>query len=342
MPSMEFLILSNNSFSGNFPSWIQNSSNLLFLDLAVNKFYGTLPALIGELLNLKFLLLNHNMFYGDIRANITNLILLQYFSLASNNISGAIPSSLSKLIAMTLEHPQRGGTNLYVQEDMNKDLLSVVMKRQNLKYGIYTVYDMFGIDISLNHLTGGIPDEMTSLNRLYTLNLSWNHLSGKIPRNIGAMKSLESLDLSRNNLSGEIPTSLSDLTYLSSLDLSYNNLVGRIPTGRQLDTLYAENPSMYSGNNGLCGPPLKKNCPGNNALEHGDQQRRQNGYDPVVFFYFGLTAGFVAGLWIVFCALLFKRAWRNAYFRLFDKLHDNVYVFVVVTWGMITSKTTTS
>ena len=110
------------------------------------------------LLNLRFLLLNHNMFYGDIPANITNLILLQYFSLASNNISGSIPSSLSKLIAMTLQHPQRGGTNFYVQEDMNKDLLSVMMKRQNLKYDIYTVYDMFGIDISLNHLTGGISD----------------------------------------------------------------------------------------------------------------------------------------------------------------------------------------
>lgn len=338
MPSMEFLILTNNNLSGNFPSWIQNCSKLLFLDLAVNKFYGTLPASIGELLNLRFLLLNHNMFYGDIPANITNLILLQYFSLASNNISGSIPSSLSKLIAMT----QRLGTDWYVEDEMNKDFLSVVMKRQDLKYDIHTILRMFGIDISLNHLTGGIPDEITSLNGLFTLNLSWNHLSGKIPTNIGALISLESLDLSSNNLSGEIPTSLSDLTYLSSLGLSYNNLVGRIPTGRQLDTLYAENPSMYSSNNGLCGPPLKKNCPGNNALEHGDQQRRENGYDPVVFFYFGLTAGFVAGLWIVFCALLFKRAWRNAYFRLFDKLHDNVYVFVVVTWGMITSKTTTS
>ncbi|XP_037425069.1 LRR receptor-like serine/threonine-protein kinase GSO1 [Triticum dicoccoides] len=341
MPSMEFLILSNNNLSGNFPSWIQNSSQLVFLDLAVNKFYGTLPMWIGELVNLRFLLLNHNMFYGDIPANITNLIQLQYFSLASNNISGSIPSSLSRLIAMTLEHPQRW-TRWYVQEVINKDILSVVMKRQNMKYDIYRINEMYGIDISLNHLTGGIPDEITSLNGLFTLNLSWNHLSGKIPTNTGDMKSLESLDLSRNNLSSENPTSLSDLTYLSSLDLSYNNLVGRIPTGRQLDTLYAENPSMYSGNNGLCGPPLKKNCPGNNALEHGDQQRRENGYDPVVFFYFGLTAGFVAGLWIVFCALLFKRAWRSAYFGLFDKLHDNVYVFIVVTWGMITSKTTTS
>jgi Leucine-rich repeat (LRR) protein len=334
MPNMEFLILSNNNFSGNFPSWLQNSSSLIFLDLAVNKFYGMLPTWIGELVNLRFLQLNHNMFYGDIPVSITNLILLQHFSLASNNISGSIPSPLSKLIAMTLEHPPRLGSDKYVHGDSNKDILSVVMKQQELKYGTSAVNEMVGIDLSLNHLTGGIPDEITSLNGLLNLNLSRNHLGGKIPMKIGDMKSLESLDFSRNNLSGEIPTSLSNLTYLGSLDLSYDHLAGKIPTGRQLDTLYTENPCMYSGNIGLCGPPLEKNCPGNNAPKHGNQQQGSgNGYDPVLFFYFGLAAGFVAGLWVVLCVLLFKRSWRIAYLRLYDKLYDIVYVFVVVTWG---------
>jgi Leucine-rich repeat (LRR) protein len=69
---------------------------------------------------------------------------------------------------------------------------------------------------------------------------------------IGAMKSIESLDLSKNNLVGEIPTSLSNLTYVSYLDLSYNNLTGRILSGSQLDTLYMENPSIYTSNIGLC------------------------------------------------------------------------------------------
>ncbi|KAF7082012.1 hypothetical protein CFC21_085899 [Triticum aestivum] len=156
------------------------------------------------------------------------------------------------------------------------------------------------------------------------------------------MKSLESLDLSRNNFSGEIPTSLSDLTYLSSLDLSYNNLTGRIPSGRQLDTLYLENPSIYMGNIGLCGPPLERNCSGNNALEHDNQQKIEKVSEPVLLFYFGLGSGFVAGLWVVFCTLLFKKVWRVAYFRLFDKLYDKAYVFLVVTWGRINHKETTT
>lgn len=219
----------------------------------------------------------------------------------------------------------------------------MVMKQQELKYGTFAANEMVGVDLSLNHLTGGIPDDISSLNGLLNLNLSWNRLSGKIPVKIGDMKSLESLDLSRNNLFGEIPTTLSDLTFLSSFDLSYNNLEGTIPTGRQLDTIYNENPSVYSGNIGLCGPPLEKSCPGNDAPEHPNQQQgSENGYNTVLFFYFGLTAGFVAGLWVVFCALLFHRAWRNAYFRLFDKLYDNVYVFAVVTSESITSNTAAS
>lgn len=97
------------------------------------------------------------------------------------------------------------------------------------------------IDLSLNNLTGEIPEEIATLHALVNLNLSQNHFSGNVPSRIGAIQSLESLDLSRNNLSGEVPASLSNLTFLSYLDLSYNNLEGPIPSGSQLDTLYAAN-----------------------------------------------------------------------------------------------------
>jgi hypothetical protein len=244
---------------------------------------------------------------------------------------------------MTQKHPRRPGVDMSVwytgYVGKFREVWPVVMKRQELKYG-FGIFDVVGIDLSLNQLVGGIPDGISSLNGLMNLNLSWNQLSGEIPAKIGLMKSIESLDLSRNNLSGEIPTSLSDLTYLSFLDLSYNNLEGRIPPGSQLDTLYMENPSIYSGNIGLCGPPLGRNCSGDNVPEHENPQRRGKFSKPVLFFYFGLGSGFLAGLWIVFCALLFKKAWRVSYFRLFDKVYDNAYVFVVVTLGKMKGKAT--
>uniref|UniRef100_A0A8R7R7Y3 Uncharacterized protein n=1 Tax=Triticum urartu TaxID=4572 RepID=A0A8R7R7Y3_TRIUA len=213
------------------------------------------------------------------------------------------------------------------------EILSVVTKGQQLLYGTTLVY-FVSIDLSCNSLTGEIPTDITSLAALMNLNLSSNKLSGKIPNMIGTMQSLVSLDLSENKFSGEIPSSLSSLTSLAALNLSYNNLSGRIPSGRQLDTLNSDNLSiMYICNSGLCGPPLQNNCPGNDSfIIHGDLESRKQQFDPLTF-HFGLVLGLVVGLWVVFCALLFKRTWRSAYLRLFDEVYDQVYVFVVVKWG---------
>ncbi|KAF7076859.1 hypothetical protein CFC21_081462 [Triticum aestivum] len=344
-PNLVFLLLSHNKFSGKFPSSLKNYSSLAFVDLSVNNFYGTLPSWIGDLVYLRFLQLSHNFLCGDIPVTITNLKHLRQLSLAGNSISGVIPWSLSNLTAMAQKHSKRHEVDMFKwysgQVGKFREVLPIVMKHQELKYGT-RIFDVVSMDLSLNHLTGEIPDGITSLNGLLNLNFSWNQLSGKIPGKIGAMKSLESLDLSRNNLSSEIPTSLSGLTYLSSLDLSYNNLTGKIPPGSQLDTLYLENQSIYKGNIGLCGPPLERKCSRDNSPEHNNQQKIQKVSEPVLFFYFGLGSGFVAGLWVVFCTLLFRKVWRVAYFHLFDKSYDKAYVFVVVTWGRITSKATTS
>ncbi|XBH75457.1 hypothetical protein VPH35_102213 [Triticum aestivum] len=319
-PNLAFLLLSHNKFSGKFPSSLKNYSNLVYL---------------------RFLQLSHNLFCGDIPVTITNLKRLRQLSLAGNSISGVIPWSLSNLTAMTQKHPKKPGVDMFVwytgRVGKFREVRPIVMKRQELKYGA-GIFDVVSMDLSLNNLTGEIPDGITALSGLLNLNFSFNQLRGKIPGRIGAMKSLESLDLSRNNLSGEIPTSLSDLTYLSSLDLSYNNLTGKIPPGSQLDTLYLENQSIYKGNIGLCGPPLERKCSRDNSPEHNNQQKIQKVSEPVLFFYFGLGSGFVAGLWVVFCTLLFKKMWRVAYFHLFDQLYDKAYVFVVVTWGGINRK----
>ncbi|KAL6629552.1 hypothetical protein ACP70R_029317 [Stipagrostis hirtigluma subsp. patula] len=172
------------------------------------------------------------------------------------------------------------------------------------------------------------------------LNLSRNHLTGTIPHNIGAIQKLESLDLSINMLSGEIPSTLSDLTSLSHLNLSYNNLSGRIPSGDQLQAL--ANPTyIYIGNIGLCGPPLSKNCSSGDSNSHAPVHV-QKGLSKMVPFYLGLAIGFVVGIWLVFCSLLFAKTWRFAYFRAIDKAYDIVYVFVAVRWSTCRAKETTT
>ncbi|CAD6255122.1 unnamed protein product [Miscanthus lutarioriparius] len=332
--SMGFVALSNNSLSGKFPSFLQNLTNVLFLDLSWNKFSGRLPMWIGSLTLLRVIRLSHNKFFGSIPMNITNLSCLQYMDLNNNKISGSLPIYLSNLKFVK-------NTSMMGCSDSNATILtllnslSMVWKGQELNYGsIKRILDtsMTSIDLSSNDLTGEIPEEIVVLDALVNLNLSRNHLTGVIPKKIGEMQSLQSLDLSRNMLSGEIPATLSNLTFLSYLELSYNDLTGRIPSGVQLDTLYAEYPSMYIGNVGLCGHPLQNNCSSEgHAPKQGGLGRTEEGYG-IPFFYLGLGCGFVVGTWIAFGVLLFKRKWRIACFRLSDKLYDKAYV-VVTTWA---------
>ncbi|XP_015697695.2 receptor-like protein EIX2 [Oryza brachyantha] len=212
----------------------------------------------------------------------------------------------------------------------------VIMKGQELEYNEENV-TVVTIDLSSNFLTGVIPENITFLRGLINLNLSRNYLSGKIPFKIGDMRSLESLDLSKNRLDGEIPQSISDLTSLSFLNLSCNNLAGRVPSGTQLGTLIDQHP--YDGNDGLCGPPLPKSCSSNGAASKQGHltTRGEPGFDALPFSV-GVVMGFMAGLWMVFYALLFKKSWRVAYFCLLDKMYDEVCAMVVVGWEKVTGR----
>lgn len=329
------LVLSNNSFSGKFPSFVKNCTNLQILDLAGNMFAGRLPEWIGSFMGLIFLRLSHNTFSGNIPNNVTSLECLRYLDVADNVLSGSLPRLFSNLKALRQKYRF---CNYY--GELHSASFSAVTKGQQLNYGsINQIISMRIIDFSSNNLTGDIPEEIATLDELVSLNLSRNYFTGNVPSLIGNIQSLESLDLSRNELSGEKPVSLSNLTFLSYLDLSYNNLEGRIPSGSQLDTLYAANPYMYTGNIDLCGPPLKDNCSSTDASKQGQSTRTERSSGPEIF-YIGLGCGFVTGIWVAFFALLFIKRWRIAYFHHLDEVYDKAYVLLAVTWARLTRKTT--
>uniref|UniRef100_K3ZLC7 Leucine-rich repeat-containing N-terminal plant-type domain-containing protein n=1 Tax=Setaria italica TaxID=4555 RepID=K3ZLC7_SETIT len=298
----------NNSFSGAIPSSMQNCTMLRFLDLSGNKFSGRL-----KFKRLKFLRLSHNnKFSGNIPTNLTSLECLQCIDIADNAISGSRPRDLSNLKSLRQKYPTAFCSNDYDVEGYSSSL-TTVLKGQQLNYGFIVKIigiDLNIIDLSLNNLTGEIPEEIATLGVLVNLNLSRNHFSWNIRS--GAMQSLVSLDLSRNELSGEIPEK-----YHQAHSLSH--------------PIYDQNPFIYTGNIGLCGPPLQKNCSSTHPTKQGPG---------VELFYIGLGCGFIVGIWVTFFALLFKKRWRIAFFSLLDKLYDKAYVLVVVTWARLTRKTT--
>ncbi|XP_075485249.1 receptor-like protein EIX1 [Primulina tabacum] len=172
---------------------------------------------------------------------------------------------------------------------------------------------------------------------LVYLNLSRNHLRGGINSTIQQMEALECLDLSGNQLSGEIPASLGALPFLEILDLSNNNFSGEIPSGIQLQGF---NASTYAGNIGLCGSPLPT-CPGNEPPPSGHHGKLDDGdgdgdafsnQSLIQEFYITIVLGFIVGFWGVIGTLLVKKSWRFAYFNFFDRIHDYVCLKAALYW----------
>ncbi|XVF03767.1 hypothetical protein REPUB_Repub05bG0021500 [Reevesia pubescens] len=302
LASLEMLNLRGNRFSGGLPPSLQNCMHLQFLDLSDNMLLGKIPVWIGQSLSfLVFLSLQANLFNGKIPHQLCELKYIQILDLSINKISGNIPRCLNNFTSMT-----------------QKVKLDQKIEHFNL------VGDSFANGWSL---TGEIPEELTNLQELVALNLSKNFLTGKIPRKIGQLRQLQSLDLSRNNLSGNIPQSLSEITFLGSLDLSYNYLSGKIPTGSQLQLF---DPSIFSHNQGLCGPPVTPNC---SLVEppQGQPKRGEEDFDEFrKWFYAGMGLGFAVGFWGFCGAVFFKRSWRHSYFHFLDNVKDWIYVSFVV------------
>ncbi|XP_073148899.1 pollen receptor-like kinase 1 [Henckelia pumila] len=126
-----------------------------------------------------------------------------------------------------------------------------------------------------NNFDGNLPN-FTKLGSLKSIFLSNNKFYGEIPSNtFDGMLSLKKIHLANNKFSGSIPESLTTLPRLMELllennefdgtipqfthtdrlkvfDVSNNQLIGEIPR-----TLSHMNPSAFSGNEDLCGQPLK-------------------------------------------------------------------------------------
>ncbi|KAF7849285.1 hypothetical protein BT93_L1017 [Corymbia citriodora subsp. variegata] len=257
MEQLRSLILHKNGFDKVLPKCLTNLTDLLLLDLSDNDFTGEIPPFGQDSQSLAVINLEKNSFTGGIPSQLCQLNELHFLSLAHNNISGSIPLCFNGLLLMVTDmEPSYWSDTLLFN-------VMVTTKGTSRIYG-KTLQIFRSIDLSANNLNGEIPKELTKLVQLQNLNLSQNNLSGKIPSNIGDLKKLESLDLSNNKISGRIPPSISNLDFLSYLNLSFNNLSGPIPSGDHLRTV--DNESVYWGNDGLCGAPLLKVCP-------GDEQR---------------------------------------------------------------------
>ena len=81
--------------------------------------------------------------------------------------------------------------------------------------------------MALNHLSGNIPSELSSLSELEVIFSDNNRFTGEIPE-LPSQTNLVSLVLGRNYLTGQIPESIWGLSKLVELSISFNYLSGTI------------------------------------------------------------------------------------------------------------------
>ncbi|KAI9114068.1 hypothetical protein K1719_015319 [Acacia pycnantha] len=129
-----------------------------------------------------------------------------------------------------------------------------------------------------NSFSGPIP-QFNKLTTLKALFLTTNHFSGPIPSDFFAsLTTIKKISLSGNNFSGNIPNSLVRLPLLAELRLEDNEFSGAIPSlsqrfrlfnvsnnrleGAIPDELAKFNATCFSGNPGLCGKVVGKECKG--------------------------------------------------------------------------------
>ncbi|XP_040991924.1 probable inactive receptor kinase At5g58300 [Juglans microcarpa x Juglans regia] len=92
LPSLQYLYLQHNNFSGEIPTSFSLQFNVL--DLSFNSFSGNIPETVQNLTQLTGLNLQNNNLSGSIPK--IDLPKLKHLNLSYNNLNGSVPSSLQK------------------------------------------------------------------------------------------------------------------------------------------------------------------------------------------------------------------------------------------------------
>ncbi|KAK6281379.1 hypothetical protein POUND7_015204 [Theobroma cacao] len=242
--SLQALDLSYNEFRSSVPQWLFNLSNLKQLKLAGSNLTGPttnwlqavnmLPSLLQldlsvcelfdlpqslpfvNFTSLQALDLSYNRFSSSMPQWLFNLGNLRQLKLAGSNLTGPIPTVLSgnicKLRILDMSFNSIEG-----------EITDFVGALSGCSNG-----SLETLDLSLNKLTGNVPDSLQLLRNLKSLKLSYNKLKGRLSDSLVSLRNLEELELSHNSLSGPLPKSMGNLSRLEILDLTFNMMSGTI------------------------------------------------------------------------------------------------------------------
>ncbi|KAH0929843.1 hypothetical protein HID58_015570 [Brassica napus] len=252
--SMQYLVGSNNNFTGEIPSFICDMRSLITLDLSSNNLNGVIPHCMGNLKsNISFLNLRQNHLSGDLPNN--TFASLRSLDVGHNQLTGKLPRSLihfSTLEVLNVESNRISDTFPVWLSSLKH--LQVLVLRSNEFHGPVhqaSFPTLRIIDVSDNHFNGTLPsnyfvnwsamsslkaNEDRSKEKYMGDSFGYYHDSMVLTNKgiemelVRILKIYTALDFSGNKLEGEIPRSIGALKELHVLNLSYNAFTHHIPS----------------------------------------------------------------------------------------------------------------
>ncbi|KAI7729360.1 hypothetical protein M8C21_018507 [Ambrosia artemisiifolia] len=232
--NLTVLDASYNSFTGEIPPSIGDSSSLQFVDFTSNYFSGNLPDSLTNLTELKVFLAPFNPLAGPLPEQIGHLKNLQIFRISSTSLSGKIPDSVGDLVSIeSIDLSNNSLTGIIpVSIGRLKGLQYLWLYDNNLSGEIPDVFgnltSLTHVDVSQNNLTGKLPVSLAGL-QLVSLNVNDNYLEGDIPQILSSNANLIQLKLFNNSFSGTLPENLGENSELEEFDVSSNKFSGKLP-----------------------------------------------------------------------------------------------------------------
>ncbi|TXG75085.1 hypothetical protein ES332_1Z017800v1 [Gossypium tomentosum] len=361
-PTLVFLILSNNSFSGSLFELLCNSSSrkrmeVLYIDK--NLISGDIPDCWNHWQGLNLLNLGSNNLTVKIPHSLWHLN-LTILNLRNNTMFGEFPSTMQNFLDLIMIDLSENHFSRSVPAWIGDKLSNLVI-----------------LSLRSNNFDGHIPHKICDLQFLQNLDLAHNNISGVIPKcfnNLSAMATtikinnfvlakyvdaglvflnallvlkgredeywsslglVTSMDISANSLTGEIPKEIGSLVGLLSLNFSGNLLTGNIPDNignmelmeslddLSMNQLNGEIPPSFSNLNFL---NHFNNCTSKGIpIDVANNGSSREG-SKVNWLYVSIVLGFVMGFWGVVAPLFFIRSWRLAYYRKLDHVGRKLYV----------------